>query len=157
MYYKGRDLRGGHSSGQPGRQLVEVAKAVGGGYCRLQLPLAVRETLAGHRLGSPVPMHPWLLLYIAKASAPHLISHLAHSTSTSPTFRNWHSYADSNDCRQRQLRPLMLTANEVLFRVTNAVPYQCPRACPLGTMLQLLGGTLSVVRMQCIYLGVWPQ
>ena len=37
------------------RRLEEVAKAVGGGYCRLQLPLrlafAVRETLAGHRGG----------------------------------------------------------------------------------------------------------
>ena len=37
-----------------GRRLEEVAKAVGGGYCRLQVPLklalAVRETVAGHRL-----------------------------------------------------------------------------------------------------------
>ena len=57
-----------------GRLLEEVAKAVGGGYCRLQMPLspafvAVRGTVAGHRLGalggggggvppSP-PMHPW--------------------------------------------------------------------------------------------------
>ena len=35
------------------RRLEEVAKAVGGGYCRLQMPLkpalAVRETVAGHR------------------------------------------------------------------------------------------------------------
>ena len=34
------------------RQLEVVAKAVGGGYCRLQMPLklalAVRETVAGH-------------------------------------------------------------------------------------------------------------
>ena len=33
-----------------------VAKAVGGGYCRLQMPLkpalAVRGALAGHRLGA---------------------------------------------------------------------------------------------------------
>ena len=55
-----------------GRRLEEVAKAVGGGYCRLQMPLslayAVRETVAGHRLGAleegggvppPLPMHPW--------------------------------------------------------------------------------------------------
>ena len=54
------------------RRLQEVAKAVGGGYCRLQRPLklaqAVRETVAGHRLGAlegggvppPLPMHPWL-------------------------------------------------------------------------------------------------
>ena len=35
------------------RRLQEVAKAVGGGYCRLQLPLklAVRGTVARHRLG----------------------------------------------------------------------------------------------------------
>ena len=39
-----------------GRRLEEVAKAVGGGYCRLQIPLklafAVRGTVAGHRLGA---------------------------------------------------------------------------------------------------------
>ena len=38
------------------RRLEEVAKAIGGGYCRLQMPLklalAVRETVAGHRLGA---------------------------------------------------------------------------------------------------------
>ena len=37
------------------RRLEEVAKAVGGGYCRLQMPLklapAVSGTVAGHRLG----------------------------------------------------------------------------------------------------------
>ena len=36
--------------------LVEVAKAVGGGYCRLQMPLkpalGVRGTVAGHRLSA---------------------------------------------------------------------------------------------------------
>ena len=41
------------------RRLEEVAKAVGGGYCRLQLPLklalAVREAVAGHRLRNPPP------------------------------------------------------------------------------------------------------
>ena len=55
-----------------GRRLEEVAKAVGGGYCRLQMPSklkpAVRGTVAGHRLGGPgegggvpppFPMHPW--------------------------------------------------------------------------------------------------
>ena len=47
-----------------GRRLEEVAKAVGGGYCRLQMPLrlalGVRETVAGHRLGAlKLPMHPW--------------------------------------------------------------------------------------------------
>ena len=52
-------------------RLEEVDKAVGGGYCRLQIPLelvlAVRGTVAGHRLGRPgrgvggtppLPMHP---------------------------------------------------------------------------------------------------
>ena len=53
------------------RRLEEVAKAVGGGYCRLQVPLTLalgaRETVAGHRLGaleagggwgtSPLPIH----------------------------------------------------------------------------------------------------
>ena len=51
------------------RRLEEVAKEVGGGYCRLQMPLklalAVRETVDGRRLGAlegggstPLPMHP---------------------------------------------------------------------------------------------------
>ena len=55
MHEKGRHLRR-----QPqkrfDRRLEEVAKAVGGGYCRLQMPLklalGVRETLSGHRLGA---------------------------------------------------------------------------------------------------------
>ena len=38
------------------KRLEEVTKAVGGGYCRLQMPLrlalAVRGTVAGHRLGA---------------------------------------------------------------------------------------------------------
>ena len=38
------------------RRLEDVAKAVGGGCCRLQMPLkpalAVRETVVGHRLGA---------------------------------------------------------------------------------------------------------
>ena len=41
--------------GRLGMRLEEVAKAVGGGYCRLQMPLrlalGVRGTVAGHRLG----------------------------------------------------------------------------------------------------------
>ena len=41
---------------QLGRRMEGVAKAVGGGYCRLQMPLtlalAVRGTVAGHRLGA---------------------------------------------------------------------------------------------------------
>ena len=47
-----------------GRRLEGVAEAVGGGYCRLQIPLrlalGVEETLAGHGLGAPLPMHPWV-------------------------------------------------------------------------------------------------
>ena len=55
------------------RRMEEVAKAVAGGYCRLQMPLklavAVRGTAAGHRLSAlegdgcpppPLPMHPWV-------------------------------------------------------------------------------------------------
>ena len=42
--------------GQLDRRLEGVAKAVGGGYCQLQMPLklalGVRETVAGHRLGA---------------------------------------------------------------------------------------------------------
>ena len=38
------------------RRLAEVAKAVGGGYCRLRMPLklalAIRGTVAGRRLGA---------------------------------------------------------------------------------------------------------
>ena len=39
-----------------GRRLEEVAKVVEGGGCRLQMPLklalAIRKTVAGHRLGA---------------------------------------------------------------------------------------------------------
>ena len=39
-----------------GMRLEEVAEAVGGGYCRLQMPsrpaLGVRGTVPGHRLGA---------------------------------------------------------------------------------------------------------
>ena len=42
--------------GRSGRRLEEVAEAVGGGYCRLQMPLklalGVRGTVVGHRLGA---------------------------------------------------------------------------------------------------------
>ena len=43
------------------RRLKEIAKAVGGSYCRLQMPLklalAVRGSVAGHRYGPCLPMH----------------------------------------------------------------------------------------------------
>ena len=53
------------------RRLEEVAEAVGGGYCRLQMPLrpalAVRGTVAGHRLcalkGGGGGLHPAVRLY----------------------------------------------------------------------------------------------
>ena len=55
VHQKGRDLRGGAQQ-RLGRRLEEVAEAVGGGYCRLQMPLrpalGVRGTVAGHRLGA---------------------------------------------------------------------------------------------------------
>ena len=70
----GRDaLEGKGPQRRLGRRLEEVAKAVVGGYCRLQMPfslaLGVRGTVAGHRLGAleeggggvlppPDPMHP---------------------------------------------------------------------------------------------------
>ena len=68
-------LEGKGPQGRPqrwlGRRLEEVAEAVGGGYCRLQMPLklvlGVRGTVAGRRLGAleggsspPVPVHPWV-------------------------------------------------------------------------------------------------
>ena len=68
-----RDASEGKGPPRFGRRLEEVAKAVGGGYCRLQMPsrlaLGVRGTVAGHRLGAlqrggggglppPFPMHP---------------------------------------------------------------------------------------------------
>ena len=58
----GRDALEGNGplsrpQGRLDRRLEEVAEAVGGGYCQLQTPLklalAVRETVAGHRLGAP--------------------------------------------------------------------------------------------------------
>ena len=54
-------LEGGGGTSPPsqerlGRRLEGVAKAVGGGYCRLQMPLrpalGIRGTVAGHRLGA---------------------------------------------------------------------------------------------------------
>ena len=64
-----------------GRRLEEVAKAAGGGYCRLQMPLrlavGVRGTVAGHRLGAlegggqvPLPLSNASLLAARRPSAP---------------------------------------------------------------------------------------
>ena len=58
---RGRDALEGEgpqrrSQKRLGRRLEEVAKAVGGGYCQLQMPLklalGIRGTVAGHRLGT---------------------------------------------------------------------------------------------------------
>ena len=58
---RGRDALEGkgpqrRSNKRLGKRLEEVAKAVGGGCCRLQMPLrlalAVKGTVAGHRLGA---------------------------------------------------------------------------------------------------------
>ena len=55
MHEKGRDPRAGPQQ-RLDRRVEEVATAVGGGYCRLQMPLkpalGVRGTVAGHRLGA---------------------------------------------------------------------------------------------------------
>ena len=68
------------------RRLEAVAKAVGGGYCRLQMPLrlalGVRGRVAGHRLGAleggvpppPLPMHPWLCP--SERISPHALQRL---------------------------------------------------------------------------------
>ena len=52
----GRRRRGCGTEGEDSRRLEEVNKAVGGGYCPLQMPLkpalGVRGTVAGHRLGA---------------------------------------------------------------------------------------------------------
>ena len=53
-------LEGGGPQRRPqrrsGRRLEGVANAVGGGYCRLQMPLkpafGVKETVSGHMLGA---------------------------------------------------------------------------------------------------------
>ena len=64
------------------RRLEEVAKAVGGGYCRLQMAFAARATVAGHRLGAleragRVPPHSNALLCLARCtSADELASAL---------------------------------------------------------------------------------
>ena len=86
----GRDaLEGKGSRRRPqkrfGRRLEEVAKAVGGGYRRPQMPFqlafAVKGTVAGHGgvplrgggggLPRPLPMHPWV--WDPKACVPEMV------------------------------------------------------------------------------------
>ena len=66
-------------------RLEEVAKAVAGGYCRLQmLKLALAIRVAGHRRGAlegrgvcpSLPMHPW--------AQEHEVCFLRHSTAVRP-------------------------------------------------------------------------
>ena len=87
MHQKGRDLRGGQR--RLDRRLEEVAKAVGGGYCRLQAPLTralgVRETVAGHALGAlerggggtsaTFPMHPCPIASQTPATSAWRLTH----------------------------------------------------------------------------------
>ena len=91
-----------------GRRLEEVAKAVGAGYCWLQmpsrLPLGVRETAAGHRLGAldrrggggggglphtPGPSTP-------TRTGPHALAMLHHASA--PAL--WHRGTSHRQCDQ---------------------------------------------------------
>ena len=89
------------------RRLEEVATAVGGGYCRLQMPLkpalAVRGTVAGHRLGAPeggggsppppsFPMHP----------CPSTLSSSSSDTSAAPDDTHTHTHTHTH----RPMSPL---------------------------------------------------
>ena len=107
-----------------GRRLEEVAKAVGGGYCRLQMPLrlalAVRETVAGHGLGAleggvtppPLPMHPWLGVPAEVSKTPSSPPVPAASPSTpSRPIQHW------SDC------PLACAASSAAGRVAQATPF----------------------------------
>ena len=83
------------------RRLEEVVEAVGGGYCRLQMPLkpafGVRGTVAGHRLGALeggggglTPPHPpsnaSLGGGLLALSTTSLLYHMPHA---SPFFGGW--------------------------------------------------------------------
>ena len=88
-------LRGGRGHRRPqrrlGRRLEEVAKAVGGGYCRLQMPLelalAVRETVAGHRLGGlegGLPPFQWGATNPLPLPLPHPLRYPLPTATRSP-------------------------------------------------------------------------
>ena len=77
------------------RRLEEVAEAIGGGCCRLQLPwkpaLGVTGTVAGHMLGAleggvayHLPMHPWFSAQERRASSVLFVSVQADSPSPNP-------------------------------------------------------------------------
>ena len=119
------------------RRLEEVAKAVGGGYCRLQLPLklaiAVRGTVAGRWLGAleaegggGVPAPP------CNASLPHL--------PTPPSFPFgfllggvWHSPTPSGYTERCaiSLGDIRKCANSVGFwGLVPLFPHFCPLSVP---------------------------
>ena len=98
------------------RRLEAVAKAVGGGYCRLQMPLrlalGVRGTAAGHRPGAleggggylrPLPMHRWWW------GGPHRFQQ--------------HTLAGAVDVRAYRCHPI---GNAPSSRVPNLRPLPCP-------------------------------
>ena len=87
------------------KRLEEVAKAVGGGYCQLQMPLklalGVRETVAGRRLGAldeggggvpppfqRIPGRPLLHPDIARSSRERMSRRLKESTISVQTATN---------------------------------------------------------------------
>ena len=85
-----------------GRRLEGVAQAVGGGYCRLQMPLkpalGVRGTVAGHRPGAlegggrggapPLPAHPCPRPNPKESRSPQPMPHeLSHGRVAQRMFR----------------------------------------------------------------------
>ena len=88
------------------RRLQGVAKAVGGGYCRLQKRApAVRETVAGYRLGAleggwggvpPLPMRPWPGDSGDEATddEPEAVRNLSIIATESPEQQTWQSVAE---------------------------------------------------------------
>ena len=91
------------------RRLEEVAKAVGGGYCRLQMPLrlalGIRGTVAGHRLGALeegggyLPPSNASLTGAPGAAPPRLTS--------PPQPRVYSDHAASGSSSPRRRRPLV--------------------------------------------------
>ena len=64
------------------RRWEEVAKAVGGGYCRFQMPfklaLGVRETVAGRRLGARGGCPPPSNASLAVGKGVHVVCSVLH-------------------------------------------------------------------------------
>ena len=74
------------------RRLEEVAEAVGGGYCRLQMPLRLALGVTGtvaERPGAPLPPFPLHLcpasfIPLSPSQAPHLTPDGGRTTTPSP-------------------------------------------------------------------------